>query len=279
MKKERFIPSIFNYCDYWCERCAFTQRCRNFAMGREMEREAEGKTARKDPGRTDAVNRDFWDRLADTLCESRFNRNAEDWEEEIDFNVEPAPEDTARRKRHDKLVERHPLTRMAYAYMKKAGAWLDNADKDLQKVAQELLEASKSKFAADDFEEAAREIGDMLEVVNWYHTLLPPKTARAVSGLLERNDPDNDLGEMSKEFRLDDANGSAKVVLAALERSTAAWVYLRGILPNREDDILEMLVMLSRLTRGVNAAFPGAKNFVRPGFDEKVPGGSTTPGF
>jgi len=26
-----FIVSIFNYCDRWCERCAFTPHCRLFA--------------------------------------------------------------------------------------------------------------------------------------------------------------------------------------------------------------------------------------------------------
>jgi hypothetical protein len=31
-----FIPSIFNYCDRWCERCAFTGRCQSFAMEKEI---------------------------------------------------------------------------------------------------------------------------------------------------------------------------------------------------------------------------------------------------
>ena len=32
-KNPDFIPGIYNYCDRWCERCAFTARCMNFAMG------------------------------------------------------------------------------------------------------------------------------------------------------------------------------------------------------------------------------------------------------
>jgi len=28
---EAFIPGIYNYCDRWCETCAFTSRCRVFA--------------------------------------------------------------------------------------------------------------------------------------------------------------------------------------------------------------------------------------------------------
>jgi hypothetical protein len=30
--KPEWIPGIYNYCDRWCERCAFTSRCRSFAM-------------------------------------------------------------------------------------------------------------------------------------------------------------------------------------------------------------------------------------------------------
>jgi len=32
-----YISGIYNACDYWCDRCAFTRRCRNFAMGEELE--------------------------------------------------------------------------------------------------------------------------------------------------------------------------------------------------------------------------------------------------
>jgi hypothetical protein len=41
--RDGFIVGIFNYCDRWCERCAFTSRCRVFADVAEME-------ASHDPG-------------------------------------------------------------------------------------------------------------------------------------------------------------------------------------------------------------------------------------
>ena len=131
----------------------------------------------------------------------------------------------------------------------------------------QLLDAAKSKFADGDYEEEAREIGEMIEVVAWYHTLIPSKLARAVHGLLEKDDAQN---TMLAEIRLEDANGTGKVVLAAIERSSAAWLRLREILPNRADEILDMLALLSRLQRGIHAALPGAQAFQRPGFDKAV---------
>src|SRR5262245_17158379 len=38
--RDGFVDSIFNYCDRWCERCAFTSWCRLFAE--KAEAEAEG---------------------------------------------------------------------------------------------------------------------------------------------------------------------------------------------------------------------------------------------
>ena len=35
--RDGFILGIFNYCDRWCQRCAFTNRCRVFADTAEIE--------------------------------------------------------------------------------------------------------------------------------------------------------------------------------------------------------------------------------------------------
>src|SRR5262245_58032040 len=46
--RDGFIVGIFNYCDRWCETCAFTSRCRLFADVAEIE-------AKLDPGLKDIV--------------------------------------------------------------------------------------------------------------------------------------------------------------------------------------------------------------------------------
>ena len=65
-----------------------------------------------------------------------------------------------------------------------------------------------------------------------------------------------------------DANGSAKVALLSIDRSIAAWTRLRPHLPDRADDILDLLVMLTRLRRDIESQFPQARDFKRPGFDQ-----------
>jgi hypothetical protein len=46
-----FITGIYNYCDRWCERCAFTSRCLNFEMGNEKFGDLKDM---------DIKNKDYW---------------------------------------------------------------------------------------------------------------------------------------------------------------------------------------------------------------------------
>jgi hypothetical protein len=83
---------------------------------------------------------------------------------------------------------------------------------------------------------------------------------RAVGSL--RRDDEIDIG-----LDHSDADGSAKVALIGIDRSLAAWSEMLRQLPNEEDQILPLLAALSRLRRDIEATFPDARAFIRPGFD------------
>jgi hypothetical protein len=259
----RFIPGIYNYCDYWCERCAFTRRCRNYATGRDIEREARGEQPVED-----ATNAAFWNGLAEKLRETTVFGPRDQWTADADdLDDVPDPEWEAREATHREAVRQHALCRLAMEYMQQADAWLKASDADLKEHAQSLLDAARSPFTREDVEEEARQIGEMIDVVAWYHTFIPPKMSRAVGGLLERDSTDGPAADILRDSRLHDANGSGKVTLVAIERSIAAWLRLRDILPSHESAILNMLAMLDRMRRGIRATLPGAESFRRPGFD------------
>jgi hypothetical protein len=271
MAKERFIPSIFNYCDYWCERCPFTRRCRNFAMGQELE------TERKAPP-DDVTNMAFWNTLAGKLNEASMVQSSNPWlqsdwrndgadanaflhegEDDAEMDAFMQQEENLR-----KQVDNHPLPKMAIDYMHRVQAWLKAADPDLKGLAQDWLEAAKVPDQDSDFEELARSVGDMIEVITWYHTFLYPKIGRALHSIFELRAGDRGILAKSDQY---DANGSGKVVLIAVERSIAAWIFLREQLPKQEDAILSILVLLGRIRNGIHEEIPGAKTFLRPGFD------------
>jgi hypothetical protein len=233
-------------------------------MGRKMQRESHG-----DESAHDATQESFWNEMAERLREATVFGKAQDCEDDVDFefDYEPDPEYEKRERALKTKTNSHPLTQLADTYRKKAHKWLQSSDDDLKAVAEDMLQAAGASFDQADYEEQARQIGEMLEVIAWYHTLLFPKTARAVRSYLEHKNGEE--GGILAESHREDANGSGKLVLASIERSMAAWVKMRKILPHREDEIIEMLAILKRLHRGISTALPDAKSFMRPGLDEK----------
>ena len=102
--EENFIPSIFNYCDRWCERCAFTSRCRVYAM------ENEGPD---DPESRDITNAKFWRKLE--LIFKQTHEMIEQWAKDAgvdlaDADTEAAIEEQQRKKENscrNILVSQH----------------------------------------------------------------------------------------------------------------------------------------------------------------------------
>ena len=269
MTTERFITGIYNYCDYWCERCAFTKRCRNYASGRADREQTRGGGTDPMPD-ADATNAAFWDELAERLRETAiFGKHGAFDEPQDDLIADDGPDDAwlAKEEAREKEQESHPLAILSRDYMMTVHEWLKTADGDLKAVARGLLEDAGNRFATDDVEEEARQIGEMIEVVAWYHTLISAKLGRAIHGLLESEDVEGEFAEIISESRHSDAKGSGKVALVAIDRSIAAWLKLRDILSSQEDTILAMLSMLDRMRRRIQIDLPDSVTFRRPGFD------------
>ncbi|HEY0726430.1 MAG TPA: hypothetical protein VGD38_00065, partial [Pyrinomonadaceae bacterium] len=56
--------------------------------------------------------------------------------------------------------------------------------------------------------------------------------------------------------------------LIGIDRSIAAWRWMQLAKPDRMESIVPLILQLERLRQRVEKAFPEARDFVRPGFDE-----------
>jgi hypothetical protein len=104
-------------------------------------------------------------------------------------------------------------------------------------------------------------LADAVAVIHWYEHFICVKFMRAVGGLLDGPD------EVEDEIQ-NDANGSAKIALIGVERSLAAWSVMYDLLGRNDDTIVDLLAQLSRVRALADEAFPRARDFIRPGFDE-----------
>jgi hypothetical protein len=248
----RFIQSIYNYCDRWCERCPFTARCLNFTLDEEefdhlKTQDLDNEAFRKKLSETFQITLELLEEAAE--------------EQGIDLDSIDTKEVEEEDRLNDELARDHECSRMAKLYSEMVDDWLDSA-RELISSEEEELSAVETIEALDN--SPAEKDDDLLEpveVVGWYQHLIYVKLMRAIRGeLLEEPEI---LDEYPK-----DSDGSAKVALIGIDRSIAAWGEIRSLFPHRSDQIMDILLHLEQLRRKVEKTFPDARAFIRPGFDK-----------
>ena len=254
-----YIEGVSDYCDRWCERCPLAGRCRlrafELAVGdladpadTDADRRARfwralktvyGVDARGDLRPTDADTVDeVWEGDGPAATAIYEEAEADDWDGAAEFDEpDERPADplavAARRLAVDLLI------------------WLREHGEAAQ-VACEAAAVHPSGVAP----------ADALDVIRWYGVQLGPKVQRAASA--------------DARGRARDRAGSAKVALLAAERAFGGWTVLRDVLPAAlparraafAAEIADFQRRLARLRAGIDRAFPAARTFVRPGFDD-----------
>lgn len=255
---KKLISGVYNYCDRWCERCPLTARCLVF----KTERARDAKRGRARP---DLANQAFWDELGNSFAVAMHMvmRDAK----KLGINLDDAGERAAveveeRQRRRLAARQGSALHRAASVYWKSARKLLERLTPEL--TATEAALNTQLRLGAGRPEAVAAEIRDALEVVQWYLFFIDVKLQRAVSSRVD-SQREGDDGHPN------DADGSAKVALIAIDRTIGAWARLRERLEGEADAMLDLLVQLERLRRATEREFPQARAFKRPGFDEVLP--------
>jgi hypothetical protein len=249
---QQFIPGIYNYCDRWCERCAFTSRCRNF----------EGSLTEK----ADSNNEAFWNSIAGNFAKTKELLYKAAAERGIDLDTVLSEEEkTAHIKKEadlDKKIGQHPVVLLCKQYEGIVLAFFESefgkalVDKNQEMVSQLHMGIQTEDKAAN----IMADYKDCEEIIQWYVFFIEVKLQRALHGLQDETGDDDGYPK--------DSDGSAKVALAAIDRSIAAWLLLYQLLPACEDNALQALALLSRIKNRALEIFPNALQFKRPGFDE-----------
>jgi hypothetical protein len=248
----RFISGIYNYCNRWCERCAFTSRCLNYATSSELSGNSTGH---------DLSNEAFWRELS-----SIFKMTLEMLHEMADEQGIDLNEAELDNSHEDFVVQRdkaykHELSQAARSYSELADTWLDSAYTMFKKKENELQSLSLLGMESVDPEAEAIQITDAVDVIRWYQNHIYVKLMRALTqnrleGVLDQNTSVQN-----------DTNGSVKVALISMDCPIGAWGIIHEHFQEATDNILEILLCLDRLRRRTEQLFPHARSFVRPGFD------------
>lgn len=256
------IPGIHNYCDRWCEHCSFRMRC-NVGIA-EAERannttgdaEADMEATLKEVAENFEMTIEMIKMDAERLD---IDLNAIQKDEEWNRNYEE------RKKREDEFVDQNELRNMARDYGMKVHEWIKSGREIFLNKGEEL--SSHLLMGISDEDKAMQVVNEMkdgIETIQWFEHFIEVKFSRALSGLFNVMEDDEE-NEVQSDF-----NGSAKIALIAVDRSIAAWEIMMKHFPDKADDMLDFVALLSKIKTAGSERFPDAMKFMRPGFDEEA---------
>lgn len=252
------IAGVYNYCNRWCERCPFTERCLNYAISSEMFPDEESRTL---------DSRAFWNGMHSLFHQTMELLYEMAAERGLDLDALNTPEAQAayqqRQTEMDEAVDASPLRQAADAYIKMVDEWMEQNQALFRAKGDELIRLAYAGLDEERLEAAAVSLTDAVEVIRWYQFFISVKLTRAITSALDEEEDDP---EIWREWGRD-SDGSAKIALIGIDHSIGAWGVLLAAFPERETETLTILAHLSRLRRAAEQEFPHARAFLRPGFD------------
>jgi hypothetical protein len=248
----RVIPNVHRYCDSWCERCCFQERCAAFCRRRRCEAALqEGGDALRRLFETSSDDDEPDQRQVEASVSPAERAELEAMLEQA--NVMPPPEEwkqlEAAVERGERLRDAHPLSLHSREYAE---------------LTLGVVPALRSMAG----ERADRLVLKAIEAIERHAWTIAVKTRRAVAGVVG-----DELGlddEIGQDNPRSDANGSAKLVRLLIAESRDAWRLLTDAGHGVADGVpAAMIRRLDALDVRVGRRFPRAMSFIRPGFDEE----------
>ena len=251
------IVGVHNYCDGWCERCGFANRCVVYAsLAREPMLQADDPLLECLKDRFDQVRTLVARRSTFSIEEALKNVGEIDVADAAAYDREQARRDE--RRRHD------PILREARAYSDLVGAWFEVESDGLRAHADALVRRAEVENVDDiSLIELAR-ILDALDIVRHDCLLIFVKLRHAIDGL-----EDSEREGWDEDPVQNDHNGSAKLALSCIDRSEGAWRAIDHWYPSG-GGARALAAQLAELRAAVEGRFPRARAFLRPGFDGLV---------
>lgn len=250
IQNPNLISGIYNYCDGWCERCPFTSNCLNYRMMEEGVPEI--KVAESEASIAMENLDEMFQLSLELLNQAAKDLGMELPKKTMDFNL-------AEEEEKDEKIFKTRLMVEADQYSELVDNWYSDFESLLYIGTNTLKDLIDFKVE-EEMNNDESVIYDRSEVIRWYQFIIPSKLFRSLRSKSNTEETGND-------FYAHDCIASAKVVLISIDKSIDAWSCFLHRFPESEDRLLPILLHLSGLRTLTEEVFPGAREFVRPGFD------------
>jgi len=246
--QNNYITNIHKYCDLWCLKCSFTDRCERHKIFKYIS--PTGK-----PGFLNQIRENI-QKLQEEINEMNRKQGMEEGNQPIDEEAEKKEQEK------EAYIKNHILTKKGNEYHRMAMGWFAINHELILKSGYQLLQNIKMGIRGEETEEEATVVYDAFELIGWYSKHIRVRLEEAISDEYDRNE------KPQKINKLTEADGKAKAALIEMDRSLSGWNKLHDYFPDARDDILDVQIFLENLRKDTERNFPRARDFVRPGFDE-----------
>ena len=258
-----FIPGIFNYCDAWCERCIYTDKCRVFATQAKIREELESNQKTE---KSIEENKDFWKQINDSVAniadlvdeEFPLVKGLETLFSDQFYDEEDTEDAMKEWEGKRNKAKNHNLTKVSSKYEKEVHTWFESR-KDTKIIFDSNTHLLNFHYADVTEIIDLKKLSNAADVINWYYIQIWIKINRALTSYYGEHEDEEFLGDFPK-----DSEGSAMVAINGIDRSIAAWNTLRVKLPSEKESIRSMIKMLVWLRMEMEKKFANAMNFEWP---------------
>lgn len=260
------ISGIYNYCDRWCEKCTYTNRCLLFKQ--EAEREIKHILRDENKNDPDILAKDLKDDLQEAFEHINKFMHEED-EQYEEFEMDDFEDDDD--EDHEDGFEGEFFNE-EISDDERPSTFLKNADNPLVSLSEMLFkdfykyyDLLKSRFP-DELEEKNSQspLQQNLDVLGWYTPQLHVKIRMSYWNkhkLSKAKDPE--IAEIDEEM----LNVSSRIAFIGIENCIAALNFLYLQKPELQSETQSILNTVLQIRKIFVEEFPDAQTYKRPYFD------------
>lgn len=203
----------------------------------------------------------LWDSVGDNLAKATELIKKEIERRGIVITAEDIKKAASEQEIITTFLDNHELNHLSTKYWKVARPILQSINMD-EFAIRSIQEVELGIKSTKEQKKELREIERNLEVLHFYLFFINAKCNRAISGLIDEDEWDED-----EECDIpNDTLGSAKVALITTRRSITSWVLIMNHNIFSQDEILPVLAILQKTEAMIINYFPKVEVYKRPGF-------------
>lgn len=255
------IFGIYNYCDRWCEKCSYTNRCLLFK--KEAERNIKHILNDEDPNNPEVFAKDISDNFKevfDLLSKEIDNENDSEYLDEDEFDFDDSENELENMLEHESEDDEGPS-----ASLRKIQNPLIDMTEDLFKDFYKYYNLLKSIFP-EEFDEKNPDnyLHKNLEILAWYTPQISVKTKMCFWGKSKLLKAKN---EIQKEVEKEIFNVNCAIAFSGIKNCLSALSNLYKLKLEVQSETLLLLTTTKQIKEIFVTEFPTVLTYKRPYFD------------